>query len=111
MSLEQSASEMNPKLKMLVGLPCSGKSTWAQRNIGSQFGGMYNVVSSDKFLEKWAQETDNTYQETFELCASFAQDEMYKDVGRFVADSVDIIWDQTNLTRKSRLKKLKMFMI
>jgi predicted kinase len=91
-----------PKLTMCIGLPGSGKSTWAYNS--NTF-----VISSDYYLEQWAKEFNLTYQQSFEKYATRAQDAMYEFARTCVYTKANCIWDQTNLTIKSRQKKLKIF--
>ena len=95
-----------PKLQILIGLPGSGKSTWHDKQ---PIKNDTHYVSSDMYLELWAENNDLTYQESFEEYASEAQDQMFRDARNFIDNNSSIIWDQTNLTIKSRLKKLNLF--
>ena len=64
------------------------------------------VLSTDNYIEKVAQEHNTTYSEIFEDCIDEATRQlelafiMAKDKGK------NLIWDQTNLSRKTRKKKL-----
>ena len=96
-----------PKLWMLIGVPGSGKSTW----IKNQFEDVVkelttHVASTDILIEGLAQIAGKTYDEMFKSSIKYAEKTMYRNVASAVADDYDIIWDQTNLTRKTRAKKL-----
>ena len=108
---------------MLVGLPGTGKSTWTDRfkrkhrdeliNEGIKNDTPYNwnlsVISTDDIIQHIAKEHRLTYNQVFDnLTYSFAE-KMNHKLARFAFDRNDIvIWDQTNLTQKSRGKKLAM---
>jgi predicted kinase len=94
-----------PNLWMLVGVPGSGKSTW----IANTFDHVDVVVAStDDFINVAAVLLGKTYDEVFKDTIKNAEKMMYQGVTRAVEGNCDIIWDQTNLTRKSRAKKLIM---
>jgi predicted kinase len=91
-----------PKLIMLVGAPASGKTTWALEN--TKVGTF--IYSTDFLLEEWAKEINSTYNEVFkrfiDMATSMSNDRLKKTIER----NEDIVWDQTNLTVKSRKAKL-----
>lgn len=91
---------------MLVGLPGSGKSTFI-RNLVEQ-GIEYTVASTDNYIEERATEEGISYDEAFSKHIKAASKNMNKIIQSAVANRVPLIWDQTNLTPKSRKKKLKM---
>lgn len=96
-----------PKLWMLVGMPGSGKSTWVQAQTTENEDDLY-VASTDMILESIAIFSGKTYNEVFKDHIKTAEKQMYEGVMRAVNNNHYIIWDQTNLTRKSRAKKLIM---
>ena len=91
---------------MLVGIPCSGKSTYVEKLKTIPYWSNSVILSTDNYIEKVAQEHNTTYNEIFEDCISEATRQlelafiMAKDKGK------NLIWDQTNLTVKTRKKKL-----
>ena len=91
---------------MLVGIPCSGKSTYVEKLKTIPYWSNSVILSTDNYIEKVAQEHNTTYNEIFEDCISEATRQlelafiMAKDRGE------NLIWDQTNLTVKTRKKKL-----
>ena len=95
-----------PKLYMLIGVPGSGKSTWAM----NQRWDISNTVfaSTDKFVEQYATGEGKTYNEVFESFMPEAINLMNQEVIIARKQGKDVVWDQTNITVKSRKKKFNM---
>ena len=87
---------------MLVGVPASGKSTWVKDNVGDCV-----VISSDNHIEILAEQQGKTYSEVFNEAIVQASRLMREDLAEALIEKKNIIWDQTNLTEKSRRKKMK----
>ena len=94
-------------LIMLVGLPCSGKSTFIQ-NVVSEFKDDYKVISTDNIIEDRAILQNKTYNQIFKDEIKSATAEMNARVLDSIKSGHNIVWDQTNLTVKSRKSKLNM---
>lgn len=92
-----------PTLIMLVGLPCSGKSTEVQY-LQRCFDAV--VLSTDDFIEARAKQLKTTYNKIFDATIGEATFDMEKRLQEAVSQRKSIIWDQTNLTPASRKKKL-----
>ena len=90
-----------PKLYMLVGVPGSGKSTWIRSHNHDAV-----IASTDNKIEAAAAAQGLTYNDVFEAEIKAANAALREDVKQAVKDQRDIIWDQTNLTAKSRRGKL-----
>ena len=88
---------------MLVGVPGSGKSTWLKQF--SDHGAV--LVSSDQYIEEAAATAGKTYSEVFADEADRATVKMKADITQAIEDGRDIVWDQTNLTVKSRRPKVE----
>ena len=94
-----------PKCYQLVGVPGSGKSTWVKNQ---DWTSDCVVVSTDEFVEAYAQEVGSTYSEVF--------DDYMPTAVMLMADKVvcareagkDIIWDQTSTSVKARARKFNM---
>jgi len=93
-----------PTLFMLVGLPASGKSTWAEIQEGMMND--IGILSSDIWLESYAKEAGKDYQWAFENKFKEANASMREDLKYFTHNNINIIWDQTNMSVKARRKKL-----
>jgi predicted kinase len=91
-----------PAFYMLIGVPASGKSTW----IKTHSDGSAMVLSTDNKIEAAARSQGKTYSEVFKDEIKAANTGMAQDLLRALRDGRDIIWDQTNITRKSRKEKL-----
>ncbi len=94
-----------PKCYQLIGVPGSGKSTWVS-NQDWALG--HAVISTDKWVEIYAQEVGRTYSEVFTDFMPTAVDLMAKEVTVARGLGRNIIWDQTSTTVKSRQKKFAM---
>lgn len=93
-------------LIMLCGLPTSGKSTFVSKLLEEPAYKNSVVLSTDSYIERVAKELNKTYNEVFEDSIGEATRQLElafieaKDRGK------SLIWDQTNLTPKTRKKKL-----
>ena len=88
-----------PTCIMLIGLPGCGKSTLAA-------GLFYHSVSSDFFVEQLAAEKGMTYSEGFDLVIKEATRNMNALLDKTIKEEYSFIWDQTNLSVKSRKGKI-----
>lgn len=90
---------------LLVGLPGSGKSYWAS----SFFNRPNNMklISTDAYIEQLAKDTGKTYSELFDAEVANATGWMNDQLRNAIENRNNIIWDQTNLTVKSRKTKIK----
>ena len=95
-----------PECVMLVGIPCSGKSTFVNRLKKIPFWENAVVLSTDNYIEKVAQEHNTTYSEIFEDCIDEATRQLELSLIEAKDKGKNIIYDQTNLTVKTRKKKL-----
>jgi len=94
-----------PKCYQLVGVPGSGKTTW----INNQDWAMTCAyISTDKFVDLYAQEVGKTYSEVFTEFMPWAVDLMAQEVVVARESGRDVIWDQTSTTLASRARKFGM---
>ena len=95
------------ELIMLCGIPTSGKSTYVSELLLDYPDAV--VLSTDNYIERVARETGKTYNEVFESSIKKAGDHLYRQLYGARDEGKVVIWDQTNLTSKTRKKKLKNF--
>lgn len=91
------------KFYMLIGVPASGKSTWRAEHAGDAA-----IISTDDIIEQTAQASGRTYNEAFKENIKFATEMANARAKHAFATGEDVIWDQTNLTVKSRKAKLAL---
>jgi predicted kinase len=94
-----------PKCYQLIGVPGSGKSTWVKNQIWAL--GL-SVVSTDNFVEAYANQQGRTYSEVFKDYMPTAIDLMIQQVAFAQQHGHTVIWDQTSTTVASRRKKFRM---
>lgn len=94
-----------PTCYHLIGVPGSGKTTWYQSQAWSP---NCTYISTDKYIEKFADSLGKTYSEVFERYMPAAVNLMVQDVELARKQKHDIVWDQTSVTPLSRLKKFRM---
>lgn len=91
---------MDKVLKILVGVPAAGKSTFINQNLSDAV-----VMSTDNILDEYALEAGITYNESFLKNMKRAEKEMWNRLDRHVdASTPVIVIDRTNLTIKSRAR-------
>lgn len=89
---------------MLIGVPGSGKSTWLAEQ---EWAKDCVLVSTDKLIDLEAARQGKTYNDVFKDYIGEATRLMNEDIKAAVSEGKDIIWDQTNTSRKSRKSKLE----
>lgn len=94
-----------PKCYQLIGVPGSGKSTWVA---DQEWSKDCVIVSTDMWVEDYAQRMGKTYSEVFTEYMPVAVKLMADHVVKCRQENSDIIWDQTSTTVKSRARKFNM---
>lgn len=92
----------------MVGLPCAGKSTWRTKFLNKVDRTKWNVLSTDDLIEKDCRANNKSYSEFFKIL-DFSKYEniFYNNLKNSILEDKNIIIDQTNLTKKSRSRKIK----
>lgn len=86
---------------IMVGLPGVGKSTYTEKHYPD-----YTMISSDKYIEEYAQSVGKSYDSVFEEYSKTAE-KMFKDeIKVSLSKGLNIVVDRTNMTIKSRAKIL-----
>lgn len=98
---------MKLKCYHLVGVPATGKSTWVKSQTIFKEG-EFTVVSSDKFIDDHAEKEGKTYNGVFNDYAPIAMRLMENHALIAQANNLNIFWDQTNVSVKSRKKKFDL---
>lgn len=91
-------------LWMMIGVPASGKSTWIS-NHNFDWNNTV-IISTDAIIEQKAKDQNKTYNEVFLDEIKAASAEMDRILDAAVRNNIDIVWDQTNLSKKVRKQKL-----
>lgn len=95
-----------PTCFMLVGVPYSGKTTWAKDFVYPRKENTI-ILSTDEAIEELAPRMGMTYDEAFSLLYPIAEKIMYHRLETAINQGLNIVWDQTNLSEKARRAKLQ----
>ena len=90
-----------PVCYMLVGLPGSGKTTWAYDNFLDT-----PIVSTDHWVECLARDRNQTYTQAFAQVIGEATRLFDDEIRTLTQARHSFVWDQTNTTQGSRRGKL-----
>ena len=91
---------------MLSGIPTSGKSTYVEKLKKLSYWKDAVILSTDNYIEQYAKSVGQTYNEVFDDVISDASRELEMELNWSKSKGRNIIWDQTNLSVKTRKKKL-----
>jgi len=91
---------------MMIGLPGSGKSTLCEDLIKNNE--TLEIVSTDIYIENYAKKKGNTYQEVYREAGDDATKWMSQRIKTLINEKKNFIWDQTNVFKSARRKKLAM---
>lgn len=101
--MEQNYMDENkPVCHFLIGLPGSGKSTWARKSKLN-----LPIISSDSYIESLAAAKGKTYTDAFAEVSDQAIKLFNQELNTAISNKESFIWDQTNLTKNARANKLK----
>ena len=95
----------NPICTVMVGLPATGKSTRVRQLVDMNPDAF--VYSTDNLIEEWAKVQGWSYDFAFSKYINKATSEMNHLLDTAICEGLDIIWDQTNLGAKKRVKVLE----
>lgn len=94
---ENSPASAKPIAYVLVGLPGSGKSTWAASHPEH-----LPIASTDAFVEAYAAKNQLTYAEAFKQHFSQAKLLFKQRLNELIAANSTFIWDQPNISARKR---------
>lgn len=98
-----------PTVMMLIGVPGSGKSTWVDKFLSTHSSDSWHVYSTDTWIEQVAAEEGKTYNDVFKDVIGPATSLANSMLGLVINNGLNVVWDQTNISRKSRAAKLAKF--
>lgn len=94
---DNSRGKVRPKLFVMCGLQCSGKSTQAKEYVKYEDA---TIVSSDEIREELAKEQNK--ENIFDVDNNLVFRELYKRVNDLLKENKNVVLDATNTTIKSR---------
>lgn len=93
------------KCIFLIGLPGSGKSTFA-KDLLSKEPEQWVYISSDVYMENKMAQENLTYAEAYKKYLDDASKNMKLTLAKALKEGSNIIWDQTNVVSSARKKKV-----
>ena len=89
-----------PIIYLMIGVPASGKTTWAKEKLKELDNAIY--IGSDSIrLELWGNEQDQQHnRETFQ--------EVFNRIAKAAKEKKNIVYDATNISRKEKESILKL---
>jgi tRNA uridine 5-carbamoylmethylation protein Kti12 len=93
------------ELYFLIGLPCSGKTTWLKNQ---KIDNINSIISStDNFIEEMANNDNIEYEEAFLKYYQIAKQVMDSNLEIAIQQNKTIYWDQTNIDPTIRISKIR----
>lgn len=96
-------SNTQPFMMMMVGVPYSGKSTFIANQF---FSDDVVVLGIDKYIMRVSEQLGVPYDELINEHYQDAEKSMYRELNAAIQNNQSVVWDQTNLTKRVRAKKL-----
>lgn len=100
---------MTKELRVMVGIPGSGKSTWLNREVGFQEGDHYNVavISRDNVRKSFVGEANPNNSKSYFSREDEVFTEFIRQINEAMEVGLDIVFvDATHISRASRAKLL-----
>eukprot|EP01083_Nonionella_stella_P298628 1013549_1 len=100
------------ELVMMVGMPASGKTTWAKKRMGEDPLRRYDLLSTDEILNEMRVQNlrrKSNFKERFERLMSLASGAFNELLKIAPKKNRNFILDQTNVFPRARAKKLRGF--
>lgn len=98
-----------PTVTILVGLPASGKSTARAQAVANGEAAESFQYSTDDWVDAKAEELGVNYDDIWSDYIKEATTAMNEQVVAAIKQQENVLWDQTNMTRKKRRKILNRF--
>jgi predicted kinase len=89
------------RVHMMMGVQGSGKSTFINKNLSK-----YTCISTDGYIDRMSRHTGLTYSELFNDYFDDARKYMHLKLKIITQKNEPFVWDQMNLTAKTRQKAL-----
>lgn len=93
------------KCYFLIGLPGVGKSTITEQILNDEKNAVY--LSTDYFLEEIAKDKNISYNKAWKDYGKDAEKKFTALLKSSINKGDTLIWDQTNVVKSARIKKLK----
>jgi tRNA uridine 5-carbamoylmethylation protein Kti12 len=92
---------------LMVGMPCSGKSTWINGHVVTRRHPDNPVIlDTDSLIENYAKIENTTYDQVFKKYINKATELFLENLDYYIISKRNIMIDRTNLTKVSRAKIL-----
>jgi predicted kinase len=107
--LEKIKSLQKPSIFVMIGPPASGKSTLSKFIVDS-LPGQIEIASTDSVIEAKAKSKNISFEEAFNsVIMKEVKNQMFYDAQFVIMDNRHLIFDQTNMSKKSRKQKISSF--
>jgi tRNA uridine 5-carbamoylmethylation protein Kti12 len=93
------------ELYFLIGLPCSGKTTWLKNQKIDNINSI--ILSTDNFIEEMAKNDNIEYEEAFLRYYQIAKQVMDNNLQIAIQQNKTIYWDQTNIDLTIRIARIR----